>query len=78
MNTFVEALLGPLNSTFEAIPFAAARPLVVAFLVIAALSPLFLSEDFIFRGTTDRRRWRDLRLWAIAAMIPYVLLYLLV
>ena len=76
MKTFLEAIFAPLNSLFEAIPFAAARPLVVGFLLIATLLPLLLSEDFVFRGSTDRRRSRDLRLWAVAAMFPYVLIYL--
>ena len=76
MKNFLEAIFGPMNSVFEAIPFAAARPLVVGFLVVAALVPLLVSKDFVFRGCTDRRRSRDLRLWAVAAMIPYVLIYL--
>ena len=76
MKTFLEALFAPMNSIFEAIPFAAARPLVVGFLVAAAVAPLLVSKDFVFRGCTDRRRSRDLRLWAVAAMIPYVLIYL--
>jgi hypothetical protein len=76
MRGFLEAIFAPMNSVFEAIPFAAARPLIVGFLVAAALAPLFVSKDFVFRGCTDRRRSRDLRLWAVAAMIPYVLVYL--
>jgi hypothetical protein len=76
MRGFLEAIFAPMNSVFEAIPFAAARPLIVGFLVVAALAPLFVSKDFVFRGCTDRRRSRDLRLWAVAAMIPYVLVYL--
>ena len=76
MTDFLHTLLAPMNSIFEAIPFAAARPLVVGFLLLATLAPLLVSEDFIFRGTSDRRRSRDLRLWAVAAMLPYVLIYL--
>ena len=77
MKHFLEAIFAPMNSLFEAIPFAAARPLVVGFLVAAALAPLLVSKDFVFRGCPDRRRARDLRLWAVGAMIPYILIYLL-
>ncbi len=76
MKNLLEAVFAPMNSLFEAIPFTAARPLVVGFLVAAALAPLFVSKDFVFRGCPDRRRSRDLRLWAVAAMVPYVLIYL--
>ncbi len=77
MKHFLEAIFAPMNSLFEAIPFAAARPLVVGFLVAAAVAPLLVSKDFVFRGCSDRRRSRDLRLWAVLAMIPYILIYLL-
>ena len=76
MTNLLEAVFAPLNSVFEAIPFTAARPLVVGFLIVAALAPLLVSKDFVFRGCPDRRRSRDLRLWAVAAMIPYVIIYL--
>ena len=76
MKNLLEAIFAPMNSVFEAIPFGAARPLVVGFLVVAALTPLLVSKDFVFRGCADQRRSRDLRLWALGAMIPYVLIYL--
>mgnify|MGYP005820450711 CR=1 FL=1 len=52
MKTFLEALFAPMNSILEAIPFAAARPLVVGFLVAAAVAPLLVSKDFV-KNRTD-------------------------
>ena len=76
MQSLLEKLFAPMNSLFELIPFAAARPLVVGFLVLAAVIPLFLSKDFVFRGCKERPLSRDLRLWALVAMLPYILIYL--
>ena len=77
MTALPERLLAPLNSVFEALPFAAARPAVVGFLLAAALVPLFLSRDFVLRGAPDRSALRDLRWWALVVMAPYLLIYAL-
>ena len=77
LRPFLEAIFTPLDRALGSIPFAAARWIVVAFLVLAALVPLALSKDFIYLGSPDRGRVRDLRLWALVIMLPYVLIYLL-
>ena len=77
MRAILEAVFAPLDALLQAIPFAAARWCVVAFLLISAVLPFFLSDDYIFLGSPDRSRWRDLRHWALAFMAPYVLIYLL-
>ena len=38
---------------------------------------LRLDRDFIYLGSPDRSRWRDLRLWAVVVTVPYLLIYLL-
>ena len=77
MKPLFEAIFTPLDRALGSIPFAAARWIVVAFLVLAALLPLALSKDFIYLGSPDRARVRDLRLWALVIMVPYILIYLL-
>ena len=77
MRAVLEAVFVPLDSLLQAIPFAAARFCVVGFLLVSALVPFFLSDDYVFLGSPDRSRWRDLRLWALAFMTPYVVIYLL-
>ena len=44
---------------------------------VTALAPLALPKDFIYLGSPDRSRVRDLRLWALIIMLPYILIYLL-
>ena len=70
-------VFGPLDAVLGSIPFAAARWIVVAFLVVAALSPLLLSDAYIYLVSADRSRRRDLRLWAVLIMLPYILIYML-
>lgn len=73
----LQGIFGPLDAILESIPFGAARWIVVGFLVVAALSPLLLSDAYIYVGSADRRRRRDLRLWALLIMLPYILIYML-
>ena len=77
MRAALEAIFVPLDGLLEAIPFAAARWIVLAFLVLAALAPFALSDAYIFLGSPHRRRSHDLRLWALAVMVPYILIYAL-
>jgi hypothetical protein len=55
----------------------AARVAAVALLVLPLLAVLRLRRASILRGAPSTSRWRDLRLWAIVATLPYVVLYLL-
>lgn len=73
----LQGIFGPLDAILESIPFGAARWIVVGFLVIAALSPMLLSDAYIYAGSADRSRRRDLRLWALLIMLPYILIYML-
>ena len=73
----LHGVFGRLDAVLGSIPFGAARWIVVGFLVVAALSPLLLSEAYVYVGSADRSRRRDLRLWALLIMLPYILIYML-
>lgn len=75
MREILQAVFMPVNHALAAVPLAAARWITVAFLVLAGAIPLFLPRAYVYLGAPDARRWRDLRLWAAAAMVPYVLIY---
>ncbi|HDP80298.1 MAG TPA: hypothetical protein ENN21_05585 [Spirochaetes bacterium] len=34
-----------------------------------------LPEKFIYRGSPDRKRWRDLRIWATVLVLAQLILY---
>ena len=75
MRELLVAILGPLDAALGAIPFGAARWVIVGFLAFWGLAPLLLSRDYVYLGAPDRERWRDLRLWAAAIVGAYVLVY---
>lgn len=75
MRALLQAVFDPLSAALGAIPLAAGRWITVAFLVAATVGALFLPEGYVFLGAPDHERWRDLRLWALVVMIPYLLIY---
>ncbi len=77
LRPLLEAIFTPLDRALGSIPFSAARWIVVGFLVLAALLPLALPKDYIYLGSPDRRKLRDLRLWALIIMLPYIAIYVL-
>jgi len=75
MREILEAVFTPIDRALAAVPMAAARSITVTFLLLACLIPLLLPRAYVFLGAPDTRRWRDLRLWAVVAMVPYVVIY---
>jgi hypothetical protein len=75
VRALLEALLGPADRLLAAVPLSAARWLVVAFLVAAALATFLLPRGYVLLGSPDRRWYRDLRWWAVLIMLPYVVIY---
>jgi len=77
MRAFFEVVFGGFDAMLGAIPLAAARWVLVGFFLLAAVASLLLPREFVFRGAPDQRWYRDLRWWALAATLPYVLIYAL-
>lgn len=75
MRSLLEALLGPPDRLLGAIPIAVGRWLVVAFLIGVALATFLLPRWYVLLGAADRRWFRDLRWWALAITLPYVVIY---
>ena len=50
---------------------------VMGLFAIAGIWVWTLRPEFIFRGAPDQKRWRDLRIWAMVVLLPYVGVYLL-
>lgn len=76
----IAADVAPLHDVIDrwllAIPITWARYVVVAMFALAALWVLSLKRDYVYLGAPDTRRWRDLRLWTVLFLIPYVIVYL--
>lgn len=74
----LRAVLRPfadLLTTFE--PWAW-RASACALILAGALWTLFLPREQIFAGCTTPRWWRDLRLWVVVVILPYLAIYLFV
>ncbi len=59
-----------------AIPLSVARYVPVALFVIAAIFALTQKRSFVFLGAPTQAAWRDLRIWTVVFLIPYVVIYL--
>lgn len=77
LGDLLHTIFGPVNSLLGSLPIAFARVAVLALLLLPLLAVLRLSRASILRGAPSESPWRDLRLWAIVAILPYVVLYLL-
>jgi hypothetical protein len=64
-----------IDAWFMAIPMSIARLAPVALLVTAGIGTLFVKRSFVYLGAPDQAWWRDLRLWSIFCLIPYVVIY---
>lgn len=75
MREALGAIFDPLSAALGAVPLGAGRFITVGFLLLATVATLFLPANYVYLGSPDRRRWRDLRLWAVSIMLPYLLIY---
>lgn len=70
-----ESFLGPADRLLAALPLESARVAAIALLSIPPLVCLFASRRWIYRGASDTSGWRDLRWWAVAFTLPYLVVY---
>ncbi len=73
----LKSLHQPLDDWLGSLPMSIAMACAIGLFVVAGLWVWTLKTDFIFRGAPDRNRWRDLRLWSMAVLLPYITIYLL-
>ena len=67
----------PIHALMRSIPLDSARFFVLVLLAVPLIALLMQKRSFIFRGAPDDKAWRDLRLWAVIVMLPYLVLYAL-
>ena len=66
------------HSVIDQLPPLVWRFSICAYLVMGTVWALFLSRDYVFLGSPDQARWRDLRLWVPVLLVPYLLIYLFI
>ena len=83
LKAWVRETLGPplksvhtsLDHWIDGLPLDTGRYCAIGLFLLAGLWSLSLKRDFIYRSAPDRALWRDLRLWAVLALLPYMLVY---
>ncbi len=71
----LQRALAPLDHWLAGLPSSVGQICAVTLFVLAALWVLTLKRQYIYQGAPDQAWWRDLRLWSILAMLPYIVLY---
>lgn len=73
----LKSMHGPIDAWLLSLPPWVWTASAIALIVLGAFSTLLFSREYVFRGAPDRAAWRDLRIWALLFVIPFVLVYLL-
>ena len=73
----LKALHAPIDAWVGSLPMSAAMVCAIGLYAVAVLWVWGLRRELVFRGAPDKKRWRDLRIWATLVVIPYVAVYLL-
>ena len=69
-------LLEPLDTFLASLSTEVGRYCSVALFIIAAILVWALHKDSVYRGAPDLRPWRDLRVWTVVFLLPYLVIYL--
>jgi len=73
----LKSLHQPIDDWLGSLPMSVAMFCAVGLFVLAGIWVWTLKADFIFRGAPDRSRWRDLRIWSMIVLLPYITIYIL-
>jgi hypothetical protein len=52
-----------------------ARIFIIAAFFIPFIFALTMKKEYIFKGASDKKRWRDLKLWVLILVIIQTLIY---
>lgn len=66
----------PLDMWIATLPDWTGRLCAVGLFVLAGCWALTLKRSYIYLGAPDNAPWRDLRIWAVLVLIPYIVIYL--
>jgi hypothetical protein len=70
-------LHAPLDQFLSSLPMWSAELCAICLFGLGIVFAWSLPKRFVYLGAPDQARWRDLRIWATAVLIPYMLIYLL-
>ncbi|MFZ5517947.1 MAG: hypothetical protein ACOY90_14980 [Candidatus Zhuqueibacterota bacterium] len=70
-------MVGPFQSWCEKIPLGWALVVSLLTYLFTAVWAWLRSREYVLSGAKDGKRWRDLRLWAIAFMLIMAVVYII-
>ncbi len=73
----LKSLHQPIDNWLGSLPMSVAMACAIGLFVLAGIWVWTLRADFIFRGAPDQNRWRDLRIWSMVVLLPYITIYFL-
>lgn len=73
----LKSLHQPIDDWLGSLPMSVALACAIGLFVVAGIWVWTLRTEFIFRGAPDHKWWRDLRLWSMFVLLPYITVYLL-
>lgn len=65
----------PLDQWLDRLPADTGRYCAMILFASAAIWSLSLKRDYVLLGAPSRAWWRDLRIWAVLALVPYFCVY---
>jgi len=65
----------PLDAWLASLPLWVAQACVLAIFFISALLVTRLHRRYVYIGAPDDRPWRDLRIWSLVLLVPYIAIY---
>jgi len=73
----LKSLHKPLDDWLGSLPMSVAVACAISLFVVAGIWVWTLRREFIFRGAPDQKWWRDLRIWSMVVLLPYIAIYLI-
>lgn len=67
----------PLDQFLSSLPMWTAQVCAIGLFLLGVIFAWSLPRQFVYLGAPDQARWRDLRIWATAVLVPYMAIYLL-
>lgn len=68
-------VMRPFNQWMNQLPPIVWKLSAVGLFVVSALAALCIPRSYIFASAPDNQSWRDLRLWTVVALLPYMAIY---
>jgi hypothetical protein len=71
----LKSFLGPLDRFLSGLEPWVWKACAIGFFICGGLFALCFKRSYIYQGAPDQAAWRDLRLWALLFLLPFIVVY---